>query len=388
MKLARQGHIDTVRQLLRRAPVVGLLGPRQVGKTTLAHELADGWQGPVTRFDLERPSDLARLEEPELALEPLRGLVILDEIQRRPELFPVLRVLADRPKKPARFLVLGSASPELLQQESESLAGRIAFHELTGFELGEVPARRADRLWLRGGFPCSFVAASDADSLSWRRDFIQTFLERDLAPLGVSVPAPTLHRFWAMLAHVHGQVLNWSELGRSMGTGDHTVKRYVDHLSGALMVGLLQPWHQNLSKRQVKAPKLYVRDSGLLHALLEISDPRQLQVHPAVGASWEGFVIGQLMARLKVGFREAYFWATHQGAELDLLVFDGQRRLGFEVKRTTSPTVTASMRSALSSLNLTRLNVVHAGKETFPLGERIRAVSFGRMLDDIELLRH
>ena len=342
---------------------------------------------PTTRFDLERPSDLARLQEPELALEPLRGLVVLDEIQRRPELFPVLRSLADRPRKPARFLVLGSASPELLQQESEPLAGRIAFHALPGFDVAEVTMRQAGRLWLRGGFPASFTAASDADSFSWRRDFIRTFLERDLAPLGISVPAPTLQRFWAMLAHVHGQVLNWSELGRSMGTGDHTVRRYADHLAGALMVGLLPPWHENISKRQVKAPKLYVRDSGLLHALLEIGSTSQLEVHPSLGASWEGFVISQLMALLKVGFRDAYFWATQQGAELDLLVFDGGRRRGFEVKRTTAPVVSASMRSALSTLKLAQLDVVHAGNDTFPLGERIRAVAFRRILDDIEPIR-
>lgn len=387
MKLPRTGHVEAVRHLLRRAPVVGLLGPRQVGKTTLARDVAEAWQGPTTRFDLERPSDLARLQEPELALESLRGLVILDEIQRRPELFPVLRVLADRPKKPARFLVLGSASPELLQQESESLAGRVAFHDLGGFDVAEVPARNWDRLWLRGGFPRSFAAASDADSFDWRRDFIRTFLERDLAPLGISVPAPTLQRFWAMLAHVHGQVLNWSELGRSMGVGDHTVKRYSDHLAGALMVGLLRPWHENVSKRQVKAPKLYLRDSGLLHALLDVGGMAQLEVHPSIGASWEGFVVSQLMARLGVGFREAYFWATQQGAELDLLVFDGEQRVGFEIKRTTAPTVTASMRSALETLRLARLDVVHAGKDTYPLGERVRAVAFRRILEDVRPVR-
>ena len=387
MKIPRTRHVERVRRLLRRSPVVGLLGPRQIGKTTLAADVADQWQGPVTRFDLERPGDLARLQEPELALESLRGLVILDEIQRRPDLFPLLRVLADRPRKPARFLVLGSASPDLLRQDSESLAGRIAFHELPGFDLAEIPEKHIDRLWLRGGFPNSFAAGSDADSLAWRRDFIQTFLERDLAPLGISVPPPTLQRFWAMLAHVHGQVLNWSELGRSMGTGDHTVKRYADHLAGSLMVSLLRPWHENISKRQVKAPKLYLRDSGLLHALLEVGTRAQLDVSPSVGASWEGFVVTQVLTRLGRGFRDAYFWATQQGAELDLLVFDGATRLGFEVKRTTTPTVTPSMRSAMQTLRLTRLDVIHAGNETFPLGERIRAVSFHRLLEDLSPLK-
>lgn len=383
VKLPRPTHVAALRHLLRRAPVVALLGARQVGKTTLANEVADAWGGPITHFDLERPADLARLQEAELTLSPLKGLVVLDEVQRRPDLFPLLRVLADRPRRPARFLVLGSAAPELLRQSSETLAGRIAFHELSGFDLSEVPPRRFDRLWLRGGFPSSFVAASDADSHAWRLDFIQTFLERDLAPLGVTVPAVTLRRFWAMLAHVHGNVLNWSELGRSLGVSDHTVKRYADHLAGALMIGLLQPWHENLSKRQVKAPKLYVRDSGLLHALLGIRTPDELDVHPALGASWEGFVMGQLLARLGIGFRDAYFWATHQGAELDLLVLDGPHKLGFEVKRTSAPTVTSSMRSALASLKLARLDVVHAGPDTYPLGDRIRAVSFRRLLDDV-----
>lgn len=387
VRTPRTGHISAVRKLLRRAPVVGLLGPRQVGKTTLASDVAAHWQGPTTRFDLERPSDLARLEEPELALEPLKGLVILDEIQRRPDLFPVLRVLADRPRTPARFLILGSASPELLQQESESLAGRIAFHELGGFDLAEVTPKRAERLWLRGGFPRSFGAGSDADSISWRRDFIRTFLERDLAPLGIAVPAPTLRRFWTMLAHVHGQVLNWSELGRSMGTGDHTVKRYADHLAGTLMVSLLRPWHENISKRQVKAPKLYLRDSGLLHALLDIGKLDQLEVSPSLGASWEGFVLTQVLSRLGVEFRDAYFWASQQGAELDLLVFEGQKRFGFEIKRTATPKVTASMRSAMETLGLSRLDLVHAGKDTFPLGERIRAVSFQRLLEDVTPLK-
>jgi predicted AAA+ superfamily ATPase len=363
--------------------VVGLLGPRQVGKTSLARELAATWPAPVTFFDLERPSDLARLEEPELALEPLRGLVVLDEIQRRPELFPMLRVLADRPRKPARFLVLGSASPDLLRQESESLAGRIAFHELRGFELSEVPAKRHGRLWLRGGFPPSFLAASDTASLAWRQDFVRTFLERDLGALGIQVPAPTLRRFWTMLAHVHGQVLNWSELGRSMGVSDQTVRRYADHLSGALVVQQLQPWHANISKRQVKTPKLYVRDSGLLHALLDIGTPEQLETSPRLGASWEGFVIGQIMAHLRVEPERCFFWATHQGAELDLLVFEGSRRFGFEVKRTAAPSLTLSMRTALQTLRLDRLDVVHAGKETFPLGKNVRAVALDNLLRDL-----
>ena len=383
MAVARAEHLDTLRRLLRRAPIVGLLGPRQVGKTTLARQVAAVWPGPVTFFDLERPSDLARLTEPELALEPLRGLVVLDEIQRRPNLFPVLRVLADRPRKPARFLVLGSASPDLLRQESETLAGRIAFHELQGFSLLEVSASRLERLWLRGGFPPSFLASSDKASLDWRRDFVRTFLERDLGTLGISVPPPTLRRYWTMLAHVHGQILNWSELGRSMGVSNHAVQRYADYLAGALVVQLLQPWHENISKRQVKTPKLYLCDSGLLHALLDIGTVEQLDVSPHSGASWEGFAIAQLLAHIAAPPEQCFFWATHQGAELDLLVFDGPKRFGFEIKRTSAPQMTPSMRSALETLHLDSLDVIHAGKDTFPLGARVRAVGLANLRADI-----
>jgi len=388
MKIARTRLTEEVLRLLRRAPVVTILGPRQVGKTTLARDVAATFRGgSVTTFDLEQPSALARLAEPELALEPLRGLVVLDEIQRRPELFPLLRVLADRPRRPARFLVLGSASPELLRQESETLAGRVAFLELAGLSLSEVSPKRLERLWLRGGFPASFTAASDEDSFEWRTDFIQTFLERDLPGLGVAVPAPTLRRFWAMLAHVHGQILNWSELGRSMGVSDATTRRYADQLEGALVVQLLQPWHENISKRQVKAPKLYLRDSGLLHALLELRTHEQLDQSPRSGASWEGFLLQQVTQHLGASPRQCYFWATHQGAELDLLVVDGTRKLGFEFKRTTTPTVTPSMRIALESLGLEQLFVLHAGRESFPLGPKLRAIAAARLTEDLEPLR-
>ncbi|MDP1829022.1 MAG: ATP-binding protein [Archangium sp.] len=388
MKIARTRLTDEVLRLLRRTPVVTILGPRQVGKTTLARDVAARFGGgPVTTFDLEQPSALARLAEPELALEPLRGLVVLDEIQRRPELFPLLRVLADRPRRPARFLVLGSASPELLRQESETLAGRVAFLELGGLSLSEVTPKRLERLWLRGGFPASFTAASDADSFEWRADFIRTFLERDLPGLGVSVPAPTMRRFWAMLAHVHGQVLNWSELGRSMGVSDATARRYTDQLEAALVVQQLQPWHENISKRQVKSPKLYLRDCGLLHGLLDLRTQQQLDQSPRSGASWEGFLLQQVTQQLGATPRQCHFWATHQGAELDLLVTDGKRRLGFEFKRTATPAVTPSMRSALEALDPEQLFVVHAGRESFSLGPKIRAVAASRLAEELEPLR-
>lgn len=383
MYLERPALVDRILKALRRSPVVALLGPRQVGKTSLARDVAARWTGAVTTFDLEQPSALARLAEPELALEPLRGLVVLDEVQRRPDLFPVLRVLADRPRKPARFLVLGSASPEWLRQGSETLAGRVTFIDVDGFSLAEVASSRADRLWLRGGFPRSFVASSDADSYGWRSDFVRTFLERDLAQLGVRIPSPTLRRFWTMLAHVHGQILNWSELGRSMGVSDATVRRYADQLEGALVVQQLQPWHENISKRQVKAPKLYLRDTGLLHVLLGLRSREELLVSPKCGASWEGFLAGQVTQLLQVSARETYFWASHQGAELDLLVMQGHRRLGFEFKRTTAPVVTPSMRSAMESLRLNALTVVHAGADAFPLGPGMTAVPASRLVETL-----
>ncbi len=383
MKIARTGHVARVRRLLRRSPAVAILGPRQAGKTTLARAVAHGATGPVTAFDLEDPADLARLADPMLALRPLRGLVILDEVQRRPELFPTLRVLADRSRTPARFLVLGSASPDLLHQSSESLAGRLAFHELGGLSVDEVGVRRLDQLWLRGGFPRAFLAASNAASLDWRLDLIRTFLERDVPQLGVSIPAATLRRFWTMLAHYHGQIWNASEFARSFGVSDMTVRRYLDLLAATFVVRVLQPWHENVGKRQVKSPKIYLADSGLLHALLNLRSREDLERHPKVGASFEGFAIAALVDRLGARWSECYFWATHAGAELDLLIVRGRRRIGFEIKRTVSPAVTPSMRAALKDLKLARLDVIHAGEHTFDLAPRIRAVALSRIVEDV-----
>lgn len=384
--IARPSHVTAVRHLLARNPVVALLGARQIGKTTLARQIATAAARP-TFFDLERAADLARLADPELALGRLRGLVVLDEIQRRPDLFPSLRVLADRPGTPARFLVLGSAAPELLRQTAESLAGRIAFHELSGLSLDEVGAAALDRAWLRGGFPRSFTARSTAESAAWRRAFLRTFLERDVPQLGIGVPSATLERFWAMLAHYHGQIWNASEFGRSFGVSHHAVRRYLDALEATFMLRVLRPWFENLGKRQVKSPKVYVRDCGLLHALLDIDDVAHLDRHPKVGASWEGFILETVIQRLGARSDQCYFWATHTGAELDLLVVDGRRRFGFEIKRTTAPRLTTSMRSAFTDLALTRLDLVHAGDESFPLSRSIRAVAARRLLDDLEPLR-
>lgn len=384
--VARERHLKHLEGLLRRHPVVAVIGARQVGKTTLARELGRRFDGPVATFDLENPAHVARLEDAMLALGDLEGLVVIDEVQNRPELFRVLRVLADRPESPARFLVLGSASPDLLQQSSESLAGRIAYYELAGFMVDEVGAERLQDLWLRGRFPRSFLAASDADSAEWRRDFVATFLERDLPQLASALPPATLRRFWTMLAHVHGQNWNASDFARSFGVSDTTVRRYLDQLTSTFMVHQLQPWHENLRKRQVKAPRIFLADSGLLHTLLNLEDLEDVLGHPKVGASWEGFALAEVLVRLEARREECFFWATHAGAELDLLVASGQRRLGIEVKRTSAPTMTRSMHSALSDLGLERLDVVHAGEHTYPLAERVRAVALARLDQDLEPL--
>jgi predicted AAA+ superfamily ATPase len=353
-----------------------------VGKTTLALELL-AQRGTGVRFDLEDPADLARLDDPGLALGDQRGLVVLDEIQRRPELFPVLRVLADRRPRPGRFLVLGSASPDLLRQSSETLAGRISYYTLPGLALREVGMEKLDSLWLRGGFPSSFLARGDRASADWRQSFVRTFVERDLAQLGVRVPSNVLFRFWAMLAHNHGQTWNGSELGRSLGVSDKTARSYLDVLTAALVVTQLRPWFANIGKRHVKSPKTFITDSGLLHSLLRIQDRHDLERHPKVGASWEGFLLGQVTQILRADPQDCYFWATHSGAELDFLWVREGRRWGFEFKRTTVPSLTPSLRAALEHLDLQKLFLVHAGQSTFRLHPRVTAVSASRLLADI-----
>jgi uncharacterized protein len=342
--------------------------------------------GPSHTYDMENPADAARLTDPMLALKDLQGIVVIDEVQRHPDLFPVLRVLADRRPNPARFLVLGSASPELLRQSSETLAGRIYYHELGGFSLEEVGIENANQLWFRGGLPRSFLARTHRESFENRTGYIRTFLERDLPQLGINVSSSTMRRFWIMLAHYHGQTWNSSELARSFGVSDTTVRSYLDQLTSALVVRQLLPWHENISKRQVKSPKVYIADSGIFHALLNLPEPADVDAHPKCGASWEGFVIDQLMRHLGARPEECFFWATHAGAELDLLIVRGRKRLGFEIKRTSAPKVTPSMRHALTDLKLTQLNVIHAGDHTFPLAEEIRAVALDRLLLDIEPL--
>jgi predicted AAA+ superfamily ATPase len=371
---------SSIQDQLQASRIVALLGPRQSGKTTLARRFAASGGMPFNQamnyFDLEDPAHLERLASPRLALEPLRGLVVIDEIQYRPDLFPILRVLADREQNPAKFLILGSASRDLIRQGSETLAGRIAFVEVTPFSLAETGADAADHLWLRGGFPLSFLAESDDASWRWREAYIKTFLERDIPALGIQIPAATLRRFWMMLAHYHGQQFNASELGKSLGTADTTVSRYLDILTGTFMVRRLTPWFENIKKRQIKTPKIYFRDSGIYHRLMGIPAMEQMVTHPKLGASWEGFALEQIIRASGVSDEETYFWGVHNQAELDLLLFRNGKRQGFEVKYTATPKVTSSQRIALEQLNLDSLTIVCPGNANYPLDKKIHVTGF------------
>ncbi len=366
---------QAIERALARSRVVALIGPRQCGKTTLARQFVP--VDSLNYFDLEDPVSLARLDQPMTALQGLSGLVVIDEIQRRPDLFQILRVLCDRTPLPARFLILGSASPEMLHQSSETLAGRLEIIRMAGFSLAEVGAEQQMQHWLRGGFPLSFLAASDADSLAWRRNFIQTFLERELPQLGVRVPTVSMFRFWNMLAHYHGQLWNASEIARALDVRESTARRYLDLLEDAFMVRQLRPWFANLSKRQVKSPKVYFRDTGILHQMLGIREERDLWLHPKSGASWEGYVIEEIIKAVDPD--EIYFWATHAGAELDLLLFVEGRRVGIECKRVDAPRLTPSMRIALEDLGLDHLIVFYPGVRPYPLADRVVALPLAHL---------
>ncbi len=370
----RPGHLREVRCLLRSFPAVALLGARQVGKTTLARELAAELGSRARVFDLESDRDLRLLSDPEPILAGLRGLVVIDEVQRLPSIFPPLRPLLDRRPLPARFLLLGSASPEVSTRGSESLAGRIAFHELGGLSLDEVGAQAWRRLWLRGGFPRSFTARSDAASMEWREAFLRTYLERDVLDVGLRMPPAELRRFWHMLSHWHGQRWNAAEFARAFGTSEATVRRWLETLEGFFAVRILRPWEASIAKRQVKSPKVFVRDSGMLHAVLGVATAEQLRERPQVGASFEGFVVEQAIHALGARAAECHHWATPQGAELDLLVVRGSRRVGIEVKCTEAPQFTKSMEIAMKDLRLDRLWVVHQGRDRFTMRPNVEAL--------------
>ena len=372
MMIDREGYREQIQLAIKQFRITALLGPRQCGKTTLARQCAvtpDGY------FDLEDPLDLARLEVPRQTLERLTGLIVIDEVQLRPDLFPLLRVLADREGIPARFLILGSASPRLVKGVSETLAGRVGFVDLAGFDGTEVGFDQLDQLWLRGGFPESYLSASEAESFSWRQSFIRTFLTRDLPQLGIGIPAEQLRRFWLMVAHYHGQTWNASEIAASLGVNYKTAQSYLDVLIGAFMIRALQPWTENLGKRVRKAPKIYLRDSGLFHALQNIRVLPELQAHPKLGASWKGLALEHVIRVLRLDPGEAFYWSTHGGAELDLFVIRGGRRYGFEFKFADAPRSTKSMRVALADLRLERLFVIYPGEKDYALDTQIEVLS-------------
>ncbi|MGA9261935.1 MAG: ATP-binding protein [Desulfobacterales bacterium] len=380
--IRRTSILSALNNALARSRVVVLVGPRQSGKTTLARELLA--EDSINYFDLEDPTSLSRLDEPMTALRPLKGLVIIDEIQRRPDLFPILRVLADRRGAPARLLILGSASGNLMHQTSESLAGRMERIVIGGFSLAELGPNAEQNLWLRGGLPLSYLAASNVNSIAWRKNFIQTLLERDFPQWGVRVAATALQRFWTMVAHYHGQVWNSAEPARSLGVSESTTRRYLDLLTDAFMIRQLQPYHANLKKRQVKSPKIYVRDSGLLHQLLGIDSMKSLYSHPKVGASWEGFVIEQMLMREP--HDEVFFWATHQGAEIDLIIRRGDALYGVECKRADTPRLTPSIRIALDDLKLKHVFIIYPGIQRFHLSSQVEAVPLQALSKGVSLL--
>ncbi len=383
MNIARRTLQAQVRRALGRSRAVVLAGPRQSGKSTLAASLVP--RGGARWFDLEDPVDQQRLLQPVTALTALTGTtgsdmgpIVIDEVQLAPGLFPVLRVLIDRCEANGQFLLLGSASPALLRQAGESLLGRVEVIEVGGFDIAEVGATRQTELWLRGGYPRAFLAASDADSVAWRVQAIQRHVETDLPQFGINVAAPAMLRFWRMLAHFHGQVWNAADPARSLAVSEPTVRRHLDVLTQTFMLRQLQPWHQNLGKRQVKAPKLYFRDTGLLHALMGVQTLDALLVHPRSGASWEGFALEQVLRVAAPD--EAYFWATHNGAELDLLLFKAGRRIGVEFKRADAPQMTPSMRIALRDLKLDHLYVVYPGERRYALAEQVDVVPLAALL--------
>ena len=368
--IPRKELVNKINRALGRSQVTALLGPRQCGKSTLARLIAGKIKARY--FDLEAQADLRSLEQPYLALESLKGLVVIDEIQRRPELFSVLRVLSDRQPLPARFLILGSATPELLRDSSETLAGRIEFIEMGGFSLAETGLGKWETLWIRGGFPRSFLATDDIDSHDWRENFIQTFLERDLPSLGITIPSTAIRRFWMMLAHYHGQIWNAAEIGRSLGISDHTARHYLDLLSATYMIRQLQPWYENIGKRQVKSPKIYFRDSGIFHSLMELQNRDSVMRSPKLGASWEGFMLEEAIRAFNPP--AVFFWAVHSVAELDLFFLLNGKRYGVEIKWNDAPAMSRAMRIAMVDLNLDRLFVVYPGKTGYLLEKNIEVV--------------
>ncbi len=380
--IERKNLLQQVRYALEHNRAVALIGPRQCGKTTIARQIVS--PDSSNYFDLEDPVSLLRLDHPKTALQDLRGIVVIDEVQNKPDLFPILRVLCDRTPLPARFLILGSASPALLRQSSESLAGRISIIPMSGFKLEEVSVNMLNRHWERGGFPLSFLAESERQSWEWRKNFVTTFLERDVPQFGGKISSTSLFRFWSMLAHYHGQIWNAAEAARTLDINESTARRYLDFLQDLFMVRQLQPWFTNLGKRQVKSPKIYFRDSGLLHYLMGIKSADELALHPRVGASWEGYALEEVIKATQPD--EIYFWATHSGAELDLLLIKDNKRIGVECKRMDAPKLTPSMRTAMVDLQLDKLVVVYPGSQPYSLTEGINVLPLAKAVGNTPLL--
>jgi len=367
MFIQREQDLERIRHLVKSFPITAILGPRQCGKTFLSKQIkVDHY------FDLENPRDLAALDQPQLLLKKLKGTLLIDEVQRRPELFPVLRYLVDNNPK-QKYLILGSASGALLRQSSESLAGRIAYYYLGGLKLDDVGQKNIQKLWFRGGFPRAFLARSADESKQWLDNYLTTFLEKDIPQLGITIPSQTLRRFWIMLSHYHGQVVNFSEIGKSFGVSDMTVRKYIDILESTFMVRTLQPWDNNLGKRLIKRPKIYFRDSGLLHRLLTLEKDKDLWTHPKIGASWEGFALEEVIRNLGLNPQEVFFWGTHSGAELDLFWRAKGKNWGVEFKYGDAPQLTKSMQSAVSDLNLSHLWVIYPGEKTYSLMPKVTA---------------
>lgn len=366
-------------------PVVAILGPRQCGKTTLTRQYIHSKNHfpKENYFDLENVRDIERLKDPQLTLSRLTGLIVIDEVQKIPELFSQLRVLVDDPDLNQRYLILGSASRDLIRQSSETLAGRISYLELTPFTYLET--QEMQPLWIRGGFPPSFLAQSDAISSSWRKEYVKTYLERDIPNLGIEIPPENLRRFWMMLTHYHGCTFNASEIGRALGFSGKTIQRYADILTGTFMMRQLTPWFENVGKRQVKSPKIYIRDSGIFHTLLGIHSYSDLLLHPKLGSSWEGFAIEQIINAYKPDQEECYFWATHQHAELDLMILKNGKRLGFEIKYSGSPKLTKSMEIATQDLRLDSLSIIYPGDVDYPLKDGIFVRGLEKFLKSVIL---
>ena len=361
----RKKDIDNVKELLELFPATAILGARQCGKTTLAKQF------PVDHyFDLENPRDLVKFDNPQLLLEDLRGLIVIDEIQRKPDLFPLLRYLIDNDLK-KKFLILGSASGKLMRQSSESLAGRIAYYRLGGLRLSDVGFDNIDKLWLTGSFPKAFTSKTNSAAFLWLDNYISTFLERDIPQLGINIPAVTLRRFWIMLSHYHAQVLNYSEIANSFGISDHTVRKYIDILSGTFMIRVLHPWYVNIGKRLVKRPKIYFRDSGVFHDLLSVNSNNNLLEHNKLGASWEGFALEIIANILEKRDQELFFWRTHSGSEVDLFWQDSGKNLAIEFKFSDAPKLNKSMKTSIEALDLSHLWVVYPGKDIYKLNKKI-----------------